>query len=88
MAVGTFDMTNVNLVPKKLKMGQAVDMPIFRITDWKLEKKHFEDDRRGISMVVVMKRKITSEMMTTRVSLCDDFFVLSANSVWEMTFLP
>ena len=65
MAVGTFDMTNVNLVPKKLKMGQAVDMPIFRITDWKLEKKHFEDDRRGISMVVVMKRKITSEMMTT-----------------------
>ena len=65
MAVGTLDMTTVNLVPEKLKMSQALDMPIFRITNWKLEKKQFENDRRGISMVVVMKRKITSEIMTT-----------------------
>merc|ERR1712130_303986 len=39
-------------------------MPIFRITDWNLGHKTFKKGKSGISMVVVMKRKITSEMMT------------------------
>ena len=61
------DMTTVNLIPGLLNMSQAVDMPIFQLTDWKLENKIFDGNKQGISMVVVMKRKITSEMMTTRV---------------------
>ena len=40
-------------------------MPIFHITDWNFGSKIFEKGKEGISMVVVMKRKITSEMMTT-----------------------
>merc|ERR1712016_369352 len=40
-------------------------MPIFLITDWKLEKKVFVENKKGVSMVIVMKRKITSEMLTT-----------------------
>ena len=65
MAMGSLDITNVNLVPGLLKMNQPVDMPIFHLTDWKLENRRFEENKPGLSMVVVMKRKVTSEMMTT-----------------------
>ena len=65
MAMGRLDMTTVNLVPDVLNMSQEVDMPIFHLTDWKLDYKLFRGNKQGISMVVVMKRKITSEMMTT-----------------------
>ena len=40
-------------------------MSIFRITDWNLGPKTFRNGKDGLRMVVVMKRKITSEMMTT-----------------------
>ena len=48
-------------------MSQEVDMPdyIYRITDWNLGTKTFKKGKNGLCMVVVMKRKITSEMMTT-----------------------
>ena len=65
MAMGSLDMTAVALVPDQLIMIQGADMPIFRITDWNLGPKTFKTGKRGLRMVVVMKRKITSEMMTT-----------------------
>ena len=65
MAMGPLDMTTVTLVPDLLKMSQEVDMPIFQLADWKLDYKQKGENMQGISMVVVMKRKITSEMMTT-----------------------
>ena len=40
-------------------------MAIFRLVKWNLVSKSFDGGKRGVSMVVVMKRKITSEMMTT-----------------------
>merc|ERR1712107_312738 len=40
-------------------------MPIFLLTDWKLEEKRFGVKKHGVSLAIVMKRKITSEMMTT-----------------------
>merc|ERR1712223_2218847 len=40
-------------------------MPIFRMMAWNLRQKTFEKGKHGLCMVVVMKRKITSEMMTT-----------------------
>ena len=58
-------MTTVNLVYDQLNMSQAVDMDIFRIIDWRFRKKLFKNDKRGISMVMTMKRKVTSEIMTT-----------------------
>ena len=63
--MGSLDMTAVTLVPDKLVMTQGADMPIFRITDWSLGSKTFKKGKTGLRMVVVMKRKITSEMMTT-----------------------
>ena len=65
MAVGSLDNETVNLVPGPLKMNQAVDMSIFRITDWKLGENKLNKEIQGIRMATVMKRKITSEMMTT-----------------------
>ena len=76
MAVGSLDSENVNLVPGNLTMSQPVDMPIFRLNEWKfscchqvfrsvIENKVSDSNKKGLSMVVVMKRKLTSEMMTT-----------------------
>ena len=62
MVMGTLDMSTVRLVPDNLTMKQNVDMSIFLITDWSLKLKKVG---KGLCMVVVMKRKITSEMMTT-----------------------
>ena len=55
-------MSTVRLIPEHMTMNQSLDMPIFLVTDWKL---NFQPAGKGLSMVVVLKRKITSEMMTT-----------------------
>ena len=56
---------DTNLVPDQLKIIQKLNMPIFRIVDWGWKTKTSENGDKGLSAVVVMKRKITSEMMTT-----------------------
>ena len=43
-------------------MKQKVDMPIFKITHWDLKMRNGRD---GVQVSIQMKRKITSEMMTT-----------------------
>ena len=65
MAMGSLDITTVTLIPDQLIMTQGADMPIFHITDWNLGPKTLKKGKHGLRMVVVMKRKITSEMMTT-----------------------
>ena len=65
MAMGSLDFTTVSLIPDQLVMTQGTDMPIFHITDSNLGPKTFKTGKNGLCMVVVMKRKITSEMMTT-----------------------
>ena len=63
--MGSLDITTVTLIPNQLIMTQGADMPIFRITDWNLASKTFKKGKQGLRLVIVMKRKITSEMMTT-----------------------
>ena len=65
MTMGSLDMTTVTLIPDHLEMTQGSDMPIFYITDWNLGTKSFKKGKHGLRMFIVMKRKITSEMMTT-----------------------
>ena len=65
MAMGSLDSTTVTLMPGKMKMSHRLDMVLFRNIDWNLGKATFEDGKHGIRMSIVMKRKITSEMMTT-----------------------
>ena len=40
-------------------------MPIFRMNYWALTKHSFDSRKHGLRLVVVMKRKIISEIMTT-----------------------
>ena len=53
------------LLPKRLDVIQERDMNLFRVTDYSLTFAIEEDEKQGIRMSLVMKRKITSEMMTT-----------------------
>ena len=64
MAMGSLDLTTVALVPGKMVMRQKLDMILFRNVKWSLERtRKFE--KEGVIMRIVMKRKITTEMMTT-----------------------
>ena len=53
----------VELFPGILEMNQPTEMTLFRITHWSLI--HSDNAEGGTQMVIVMKRKIMSEMMTT-----------------------
>ena len=65
MAMGSLDMTTVTLISDQLVMHQELDMSIFQIIDWTFKDKSLKNGKQGISVIIVMKRKITSEMMTT-----------------------
>ena len=58
-------MDTMVLLPKRLDVVQERDMNLFRVTDYSLTFAIEEDKKQGIRMSLVMKRKITSEMMTT-----------------------
>ena len=63
--MGSLDLTTVTLEPGQMKMSQKLNMILYQNIDWNLGKTTFENGKKGIRLVVVMKRKITSEMMTT-----------------------
>ena len=65
MAMGSLDSTTVVLVPGQMVMSQRLNMILFRNVEWNLEKATFDNGKEGVRMKIVMKRKITSEMMTT-----------------------
>ena len=62
MGVAKNSFDTVNLVPDQLHMGQDPDMHMFRIISWNLG---YNNDRDGLSVQIVMSRKVTSELMTT-----------------------
>ena len=59
------NMDTMVLLPKRLDVIQERDMNLFRVTDYSLTFAIEEDEKQGIRMSLMMKRKITSEMMTT-----------------------
>ena len=65
MAMSSLDLTTVTLVPAQMIMSQRLNMPIFQNIGWSLGKATFLNGKEGLRMAIVMKRKITSEMMTT-----------------------
>ena len=65
MLVGTLDLKTVTLHPDKLWLEQEKDMTLFQITNHRLIFTNSSNPKQGIRMIVVMKRKIMSEIMTT-----------------------
>ena len=63
MNVGSGDKSSVSLLSSSVSMEQSLDMTLFSITDYVLANEN--DPKDGISMTIMMRRKITSEMMTT-----------------------
>ena len=63
MNVGIGDQNTTLLLPSDKKLLQSKDMTQFSITDFNLV--NASDPKTGIQMVIRMKRKIMSEMMTT-----------------------
>ena len=65
MAMGPFDRTSVKLMVGQLYMNQSLDMPIFQITNWHLDQEKHSNGGNKLRVVLVLKRKISSELMTT-----------------------
>ena len=65
MLVGTLDLKTVTLHPDKLELEQEKDMTLFQITNHRLIFTNSSNPKQGMRMIVVMKRKIMSEIMTT-----------------------
>ena len=65
MAMGPMDWTSVRLIPDQLNMNQSLDMPIFQIVGWHFKQEKRSNDRKPLQMVLILKRKVTSELMTT-----------------------
>ena len=60
-----FDSSTLKLLPKKLWMKQSVDMTLFQMEHWELVFKNESAPEEGVSMTIVLRRKILSEMMGT-----------------------
>merc|ERR1712004_471875 len=58
-------MGSVSLTPDQLRMEQSPDMPIFEMIDWKFVQQTQTDGTKTLAMIMVLKRKVTSELMTT-----------------------
>ena len=59
------DSSSLSLIPKKLWMEQDRDMTLFNMEYWNLDFKNKDASEEGISMTIILRRKILSEMMST-----------------------
>ena len=65
MATSELDRSILRLFPKKLWMEQDVDMTLFHMNFWDLDFRNSSAPEEGVSMTIVLRRKILSEMMGT-----------------------
>ena len=59
------DTETVRLIPHTLVMSQSLDMTLFSITKWSLTQRSPDNPEEGIMMQVVLKRKMSKEVITT-----------------------
>ena len=62
MGIGSRDKESVHLFPNQISMSQKLDMNMFEITFWKFS---FQDESDGLRVLIILKRKFISEIMTT-----------------------
>ena len=65
MTTSELDISTLKLIPKKLWMEQDRDMTLFHMDHWDLDFRNKTNPEEGISMTIVLRRKILSEMMGT-----------------------
>ena len=59
------NLETVRLLPRDLRMEEALDLTLFVIRNWTLEYRNTSNLQLGVKMTIVLKRKIMNEMMTT-----------------------
>ena len=62
MGIGSRDKESVHLFPNQISMSQKLDMNMFEITFWKFS---FQDESDRLRVLIILKRKFISEIMTT-----------------------
>ena len=67
MTVSLRDRQTVRLLPHLMAMKQSTDMTLFTVTQWALEERDPHRPEDGIMMTVVLKRKLSKEIVTTYV---------------------
>merc|ERR1712240_466965 len=95
MAVGPLDEVSVKLIPDQLNMTQKLEMSIFVVKDWRFKEETHSDETSTLKLTMVLKRKITSELMTTyfptllltAITFATTFFFEAALSVNLTTML-
>ena len=65
MTTSDLDTSTLRLFPKKLWIEQKRDMTLFHMDHWELDFKNKSVPENGVSMTIVLRRKILSEMMGT-----------------------
>ena len=65
MTTTGLDKAVMELFPKELLMEQAPDMTLYNMVEWTLAYRNEKAFEEGIWMTIVLRRKITSEMLTT-----------------------
>ena len=65
MTMAGLDRKTVRLLPYRIMMEQKLDMTLFIISSWSLEDRDSSNPEKGIMMSVVLKRKISKEILTT-----------------------
>ena len=63
--MGEKERKKVRLVPGDLRLMQKTNMAIFFLTHWRLVHRNEQNPEEGIELVIRMRRKVTTEMMTT-----------------------
>ena len=81
MGIGSRDKESVHLFPNQILMSQKLDMNMFEITFWKFS---FQDESDGLRVLIILKRKFISEIMTTYFPS----FLLLATTVATTFFKP
>ena len=65
LVVRSLDLDTVTLLPGKVDLIEERELTMYTITDIRIEKSNPENDNDGIRMVLVLKRRIVNECLTT-----------------------
>ena len=65
LAVQELDLETVRLIPKEIIMNEKLQLTMYIITKWHLVYRNLTHPQSGIEMVLVLKRRITNELLTT-----------------------
>jgi hypothetical protein len=65
MNVRALDLKTVMLNPNDIMMNEKKELTMYIINEWKLVYRDEDNKKKGIKMEIVLKRRITNELLTT-----------------------